>query len=152
MSYLLDTGILLRAFDDKSPEHDDVVLALRLLRDRDDSLAVTVQNLAEFWNVSTRPVANNGYGLPVATVSRRVQLIERFCYLYTESISSVAHWKRLLFDYGLTGVSVHDARLVSVMLSENITRIMSLNVRDFARYTQIEALSPADVLASSSES
>jgi predicted nucleic acid-binding protein len=148
MSYLLDTGIFLRAFDDKSHEHEDIVLALRLLRDRDESFAVAVQNLAEFWNVSTRPVANNGYGLPVAIVLRRVQLIERFCQLHTESVSSVQHWKQLLSDYELTGVSVHDARLVSVMLSENIPRILTLNVRDFSRYSRIQALSPTDFLSS----
>ncbi len=151
MSYLLDTGILLRAFDGQSLEHDDIVLTLRLMRDRGETFAVAVQNLAEFWNVSTRPVANNGYGLPVATVFRRIQLIERFCHLHTESASSVQQWKRLLSDYELTGVSVHDARLVSVMVAENISRILTLNVRDFSRYTHIEALSPADILSSASE-
>jgi len=48
MAYLLDTGILLRAFDGSSPEHESIARALHILRDRDETLVATVQNLAEF--------------------------------------------------------------------------------------------------------
>jgi predicted nucleic acid-binding protein len=151
MKYLVDTGVLLRAFDSRSFEHEDVVKALRILRDRSDEFAVTVQNLAEFWNVSTRPVENNGYGLPVGVVSRRIQIIERFCTLYTENLVSVEKWKQLGTDLGLSGVSVHDARLVSVMLAFDIPRILTLNVKDFTGYKAVEAISPKDVVASASQ-
>ncbi len=30
-----------------------------------NSLVVTIQNIAEFWNVATRPASNNGLGLSI---------------------------------------------------------------------------------------
>jgi predicted nucleic acid-binding protein len=151
MLYLLDTGVLLRAFDIRNSDHEDIVQALRILRDRGDEFAVTIQNLAEFWNVSTRPIENNGYGLPARTVKRRIQLIERFCVLHTENIASVENWKQLASELELVGVSVHDARLVSVMLAFDIPRILTLNVKDFTRYKAVEAISPKEVAASASQ-
>lgn len=148
MMYLVDTGVLLRAFDSRSSDHEDVMQALRTLRDRGDEFAVTIQNLAEFWNVSTRPTESNGYGLSVAVVSRRIQIIERFCTLFTENNVSVENWKQLGEELGLVGVSVHDARLVSVMLALGIPRILTLNVKDFTRYKAVQAISPKEVVES----
>ncbi len=45
--------------------------------------------------------------------------------------------------YKVQGVSVHDARLVSVMLAEGIPYILTFNTKDFARYTEITAIHPA---------
>ena len=37
----------------------------------------SLQNIAEFWNVCTRPTEQNGYGLSIDETSRRVEVIER---------------------------------------------------------------------------
>jgi predicted nucleic acid-binding protein len=142
---------LLRAFDYRSVDHDDVIQALRRLRDQGHEFAVTIQNLAEFWNVSTRPTENNGYGLSVAVVSRRIHIIERFCTLFIQNHVSVEKWKQLGTDLQLSGVSVHDARLVSVMLAFDIPRILTLNTKDFTRYKSVTATSPKEVVAPASQ-
>ena len=69
MPYLIDTGIWLRAFDSSDPSHGRILHCIDALWQRKEPLFVTVQNLAEFWNVSTRPKANNGLGLSVSEVS-----------------------------------------------------------------------------------
>lgn len=74
MSYLLDTGILLRLVDDKDPQHSTVRLAVRELIRRRDDLMITTQNVAEFCNVATRPQVNNGLGIPT---SEAIELLER---------------------------------------------------------------------------
>jgi hypothetical protein len=62
MSCLIDTGVLLRAFDASYSGYQDIRRAIRMLWARQERLVVvTLQNLAEFWNVSTRPVDKNGY-------------------------------------------------------------------------------------------
>ncbi|MBI3463253.1 MAG: PIN domain-containing protein [Planctomycetes bacterium] len=86
MACLIDTGILLRAFDRDASEHSDILRVIRALIDRGEELVVTVQNLAEFWNVSTRPKEKNGYELPIETVARRIRIIERFCTVLSESV------------------------------------------------------------------
>ena len=65
MEVLVDTGVLLRAFDNSSLEQRPILRAFRLLRLQGHSIVTTHQNIAEFWNVATRPVsARSGFGLP----------------------------------------------------------------------------------------
>ena len=147
MTYLVDTGVLLRAFDRDAVEHQTILQAIRTLLDRGEELVVAVQNLAEFWNVSTRPKEKNGgLELPVETASRRLRVIERLSTVLSESLPSFEEWKRLLTTHRVLGVKVHDARLVSVMLVSNVRNILTLNVRDFQRYSEITAVSPDEVL------
>ena len=56
----IDTNILLRFYNPYSPLQAQVVKALSSLRVRDIRLFCTFQNLAEFRNVSTRSVEQNG--------------------------------------------------------------------------------------------
>jgi len=147
MTYLVDTGVLLRAFDREAAEHKTILQAIRALLDRGEELAVTIQNLAEFWNVSTRPKDKNGAELPVETVSRPLRVIERLSTILSESSGSFEEWKRLLTTHRVLGVKVHDARLVSVMLVSKVPTVLTLNNRDFQRYTEISAVTPGDVVA-----
>lgn len=105
-------------------------------------MVVALQNLAEFWNVSTRPIDKNGYGFSVEHTNRRLLVIEQFCEVVTEDDDSYQIWKNLLNAYALTGVSVHDARLVSVMLAHGVTEVLTLNERAFRRYAGISVLTP----------
>ncbi|MBX9791462.1 MAG: type II toxin-antitoxin system VapC family toxin [Pirellulales bacterium] len=145
MACLIDTGVLLRAFDATCPEYRSIRQALRALWARQERLIVAVQNLAEFWNVSTRPVDKNGYGLSVERVSRRLIRIEQVCDVVTEDDDSFAAWKRLIVTYSVSGVAVHDARLVAVMLAHGISTIVTLNAQDFRRYNGITAITPDEV-------
>jgi predicted nucleic acid-binding protein len=150
MGYLIDTGVLLRAFDRDAAEHTSILRAIRSLLDSQQDLYVTVQNLAEFWNVSTRPKdAKGGFELPIETVVRRLRVIERLSTVLAESPASFEEWKRLLTTHHVIGVKVHDARLVSVMISANVTTVLTLNVRDFHRYPEITAVTPNEILSRS---
>jgi predicted nucleic acid-binding protein len=149
MQYLVDTGIWLRLFDRTDPEHTDIRDALRSLRSSGHSLTACPQNIAEFWNVSTRPAsARGGYGKSVATTEGRVRFIERFAAILAESLDAYDEWRRLLVQHKIQGLAVHDARLVSMMQSASITHAMTLNVADFARYSGIVAVTPKDIVAS----
>src|SRR5947209_8656140 len=98
MRVLVDTGVLLRAFDRSDAEQQRVIFrALRKLWSNQDELVTTAQNIAEFWNVSTRPAsARGGYGLPVSAVERRVQVIERLGVVLPFSVQAYREWRRLL--------------------------------------------------------
>ena len=78
MRVLVDTCVLLRVFDRSDVAQQRLVFrALRKLWSNGDELVTTAQNIAEFWNVSTRPVtARGGYGLAVPIVEQRVQVVE----------------------------------------------------------------------------
>lgn len=150
MATLVDTCILLRAFDAHFLECRLIRQALRKALSEGDKLLVTVQNMAEFWNVMTRPLTNNGQGLSPGQAKRRLAIVERLCEVVSEDRTSYSHWKRLVDELTVTGVAVHDARLVAVMLSLGVTRVLTLNDRDFRRYEQegIGATTPQFYVAS----
>jgi predicted nucleic acid-binding protein len=147
MQYLVDTGVLLRLFDQDDSEHPTILKLLRLLRVRGDALMMCPQNIAEFWNASTRPTtARGGYGRTVESTEHRVRYIERLGTILVESALAYSHWRRLVVDYGLVGVSVHDARLVAMMKVARIEAIITLNAKDFTRYDGIEPRTPDALL------
>jgi predicted nucleic acid-binding protein len=150
MQYLVDTGIWLRLFDRTDPQQATIRDALRALRSSGHALATCPQNIAEFWNVSTRPAsARGGYGKSVPTTERRVQFIERASTILPESPAAYRQWRQLLSAFNVQGVAVHDARLVAMMRIAGITHILTLNTADFARYSALTAVTPSDVVAAS---
>ncbi len=145
MRYLLDTGILLRLPDRADPLHAIVREALRNLARHE--LVTSTQNIAEFWNVCTRPAAaRGGLGLTTQATQWRLRLLERFIDVLGEPPSAYRKWKTLLATCNVQGRQVHDARLAALMQAYRITRILTLNAPDFARYPHIEAVMPLDIL------
>ena len=132
-SYLIDSNILLRISRRDDPDYQIVDGALeRLLRD-DTELYYTHQNIAEFWNVWTRPADKNGFGLTGETAEREIGKFEGMMKLAGDSVLVYQRWRQLVRDYRVKGVQVHDARLVAAMLVHGIPNLLTLNVADFAR-------------------
>jgi predicted nucleic acid-binding protein len=97
---LVDTGVLLRAFDRSAPEQRAIFRALRKLWSENHELATTSQNIAEFWNVSTRPAsARGGLGLPVSVVEARVKVIEKLGAVLPFSTDAYHEWRRLVVQH-----------------------------------------------------
>jgi len=153
MKYLLDTGVLLRLVHPTDPQHKDVVDALDLLKGLGHTFYCGMQNVAEFWNVTTRPAAaRGGFGLTSEEAWRRLAVIELAIEVLTESPASYAEWKRLIVLHSVLGVQVHDARLVALMNAEGITHLLTFNPSDFKRYVQLTTATPRDILVSSANS
>ena len=135
MACLLDTGILLRLVDSTDTLHAEVRAAVGALGDRNEELFATTQNIAEFWNVATRPVAVNGLGLSVSTVAGLLEgIVEPTCGILIEGETLYGEFKRLGLKYNFGGKQAHDARLVAMMLCWGVDTILTLNERDFRQY------------------
>jgi predicted nucleic acid-binding protein len=151
MSTLLDTGILLRLVDKKDSLHGLVEDAVDTLIARREELLITTQNIAELWNVATRPITNNGLALtPTAIAKLYEDTIDPMCEVLPEPDTFVDQLKRLLIQYGATGKQVHDARLIAMMIVWQVESLLTLNERDFRRYEAegIRIFTPASILAS----
>jgi predicted nucleic acid-binding protein len=150
MRFLLDSGILLRLVDERDLQHGLVETAVGMLGNRGDELYISSQNIAEFWNVATRPVANNGFGLPPATVAKLFDdSIEPSCAVLAELGTLQVEFRRLLTKYSVVGKQVHDARLVAMMLTWQIDNILTLNERNFLRFVPegIPVVSPDSLIS-----
>ena len=142
---LVDSNILIRWVQPADPDYALVESALTRLVRSGAILCYASQNLGEFWNASTRPLERNGFGLSPAETDRRARQFESRLRLLPDGLAIHEEWRRLLVDYGVSGVQVHDAHLVATMSIHEVNKILTFNTKDFARFAGIEALHPAAV-------
>lgn len=144
-SCLVDTNILLRITRRSDPQHRIVDAALARLAGQATTLYYTHQNIAELWNAMTRPVDRNGLGLSVAETEREVRAIEGGMVLLPDNEAVYREWRRIVVQYSVSGVQVHDARLAAAMHVHGVSHILTLNVADFSRFDGLTALHPDSV-------
>ena len=143
---LVDTNLLVRTLQPHHPLYriaDGAIAALRLQNRR---LYLVPQNLIEFWTVATRPVDVNGLGLSPTAARTEIERLERFFTVLRETPALYPAWKRLVFEYQISGKPTYDARLVAAMQVHSIGSILTFNIDDFKRYAGIEVVDPATVL------
>jgi predicted nucleic acid-binding protein len=140
--YLVDTNILLRLFDRRHAAHPTLRSAVERLADPRVDLAYTMQNMAEFWNVSTRPRERNGFGLTPDETEINARRIELSFTLLPDNEGVYRQWRWLVVERKVSGAQVHDARLAAAMYAHGVTNILTFNGSDFARYPGITAIHP----------
>jgi predicted nucleic acid-binding protein len=145
--FLVDSNILLRWIRPDDRDYPLVVSAIeKALRDK-AALCYTSQNVGEFWNTCTRPLERNGYGLSPQEADRRARFFEDKLRLLPDTPAVHQEWRKLLVTYNVSGVQVHDARLVAAMRVHDVKQILTFNEKDFARYSDIEAIHPRTLAA-----
>jgi predicted nucleic acid-binding protein len=152
MIILVDTDVLLRLIERADPRHGVIRQAVRTLMAQGDVLVAGFQNVAEFWNVCTRPAtARGGLGLSIEETNRRVRVLERVFTVLAEHPDAYGLWRKLVVTHAVRGRQVHDARLAALMNAYQITHILTLNGSDFARYPGITPIDPASIVPTSQQ-
>ena len=146
MSYLIDTNILLRSSEPNHPMFGTATSAVSLLLKDGKQLYIMPQNLIEFWNVCTRPQDRNGLGYSTSKTYSEIQSIKSLFSLLSQTSTIYTEWEKLVNNYQVKGVNVHDTYLVAAMLVHNLTHIVTFNVNDFRRYQEITAVNPQDII------
>lgn len=151
MAILVDTCILIPAFNPTASGFTLVRQALRQLDSTGETLVVTPQIVAEFWNVVTRPVEANGRGLTTDQARKMAGIIRRICRLEYETAVTFDRWCELVERHRVQGVAVHDARLAAVILTSGLRGILTHNDRDFIRYASdgVNVYTPHTIVAHS---
>jgi predicted nucleic acid-binding protein len=143
--YLVDSNILLRWIRPDLSDYPVIISVMDGILQRDGILCYTSQNVGEFWNTCTRPADRNGYGLSPLETDRRARFFEEKLRLLPDSLAVHEEWRKLLVTHRVSGVQVHDARLVAFMRVHGVKSILTFNDRDFARFTDIKAIHPRTV-------
>jgi predicted nucleic acid-binding protein len=143
MNALIDTSVLGRLANRGDTAHALAQLAVAELHRRGDRLYLTAQNLIEFRNFATRPVAVNGLGLTPQAAATVAVAFETAFPLLDETPAIYPAWRLLVDALGVSGKQVHDARLVAVCHVHGITHLLTFNVAHFVR---LAATSPGVVV------
>lgn len=135
---MLDTNVLLTATEPGRRGHAQ---ALALLT-ADTRLGVSPQIMREYLSVATRPQSENGMGLrPEAAAANASSFLER-CDLLAETVAVVQRLLALLPVGPTLGRQVHDANIVATALAHGVHRIVTDNVRHFARFADLIEIVP----------
>lgn len=103
---------------------------------------IGLQNLAEFWSVSTRPQEHNGFGLDPEAASDLISAFRSEFNLLHESPTTVFVWQTLCKKYRVRGRRTHDMKLAALALSNNLKTIATYNTADFAAVEELHLLKP----------
>lgn len=145
MGILADTNVLLRRTQPDHPLHAAAVGSIARLLTAGEDVHYTPQNIAEFWNVATRPLVHNGFGFDGVLARRQVELIERLFVLLPDTPTIYDEWKRLIVTHGAMGSKVYDARLVATMNVHGVKTILTFNTDDLRRCTT-DTVHPIEVV------
>lgn len=146
MAHLFDSNCFLRLAEPNSLHREAVLAALRKLRAANEAMYYTPQVLAEFWNVCTRPTnARGGLGLTVEQTERKGKLIEKYFRLLPDNLATFIEWRRLVSDFQVKGVGVHDAKIAASMIAYKIPYLVTFNEKDFKSFPMINVVNPNDV-------
>ncbi len=149
MAYLVDTSILVRLANSVDVQYGVAAQAMLKLHDLGEILHVAPQSLIEFRNVATRPVRNNGLGLPLVAAEANAANFEATLSLLPETPEIFPKWKAIVESLGIIGKQVHDARLVAVCHVHGVKNLLTFNSAHFAalaRFAQgLTVVDPIDV-------
>lgn len=145
MKYLLDTNILLRLVQLTHPQHKEASEALRILKKQNAEFYIFLQNISEFWNVCTRPKDKNGLGFSITDTDLQLKRLERFFKFLPDTAEVYKNWRELVVKNSVSGVQVHDTKIVAAMKAHDIENLLTFNIKDFERYTDITAIEPKNV-------
>ena len=146
MPHLFDTNCFLRLAEKNSPQRIIVLNAVRKLRAGNETLYYTPQIIAEFWNVCTRPTsARGGFGFSVEQTERKVNIIQKYFQLLPDNPATFYEWRKLVSDYKISGLQVHDTKIAASMNIHNISTLVTFNEKDFKRFVGINVINPKDI-------
>jgi predicted nucleic acid-binding protein len=108
-----------------------------------EELVCFPQNLVEFWNASTRPANSNGLGFSPDQAARYLDRFQTILRILPETPEIFPAWRKVVLHYRVSGIKVHDARIVAAMSIHQVPQILTFDLDDFNRYENISVVQPS---------
>ena len=142
----VDTNIFVGAIQTFDPElRASARRAVKSFYQQGDELLCFPQNLVEFWSAATRPANVNGLGFSPEQAARYVDRFQSLVRLLPESPQIFPTWRKIVLEHRVSGIQVHDARIVAAMTVHQVSRILTFDIDDFKRYAHITVVHPNSV-------
>jgi predicted nucleic acid-binding protein len=147
VAVLIDTNVLIFSIQPGHAWREQSVQAIEFLLAAEEPVCVLLQNMAEFWNVCTRPADKNGLGLTPRETGERLDTLDSILTVLYDTPAVYAQWRKLIVQHEVRGIQAHDARIAAAMQVHGIDRLVTYNPRDFKRYGRITPVRPEEVIA-----
>ena len=137
----VDSNVLVSAALPTAPRHVAASMALAGLRQASISLWVSRQILREYLAVLSRPQTYTA-PLPPNQLVADVTYFQTQFQVAEEGPAVTANLLALLMAVPVGGKQVHDANIVATMQAHGLRRLLTNNVADFARFSNIITILP----------
>ena len=75
-------------------------------------------------------------------VLKEIKIIEQYLTYLPDNPEVYLEWRRLVEAYSVSGVQVHDTNLVASMSIADISKLITINGRDFRRFIEVIVVEP----------
>lgn len=133
---LLDTNILIYAYDRSSPYHVKAAEIIKLALNGEFEAVVAQQNIIEFANILT-----SNYKIPASSVSQDIENILKDFQLITPLPKTIHHFLRLIQNLNVK-TYLFDVYLAATIISNDINSLITLNDKDFAGIKGLTVINP----------
>jgi predicted nucleic acid-binding protein len=134
---LIDSKILIYAINKSSPKH---IRAQNFLQNNRNHLEVVHQNNFETIRVLTHP--KFAKPMTIDNAIKAVETIIDVCTIISPDYRTHRITLELIQKYSLTSDQVFDAYLVATAMSNGITILVTDNVRDLQKFTDLTITNP----------
>ncbi len=133
---LIDTNVLIYAFDKEDKRRNKIALSLinALLLDR--NLCLSNQNLAEFVYVTTKKIKDK---LPYDTAKKVVENMLKTANIISYNEKTVLCAIDFCLEFHL---HFWDALIIATMIENNVLKIYTENSKDFLKCNKVEIINP----------
>ena len=137
----VDTNVLVHCSLRQSPWHPAAIQALHGCIQAGGELWLSRQVLREYIAVLTRP-GTTTLTSPALTAAADVAAFEKMFHVADETFAVTEKLLALVRSISVGGKQVHDANIVATMQAYGITRLLTHNVADFARFGALITVDP----------
>ena len=139
---LVDTSVLVRLLALDDDRHVVAKSAVVKLVSSGVLPCFTPQVVRECWSVLTRPKDVNGYGLATDQAAKSIEAASYGLKFVPDTPEIYVRWLELVKAHAVSGRQVHDAYHVAAMIAHGITQVLTMDERDFKRYSGITIVHP----------
>lgn len=137
----IDTNVLVYANVLAYPLHQVAVEQLQSLIDSGIELWLSRQVLREFIAAVTRP-QTYGKPQPISIVVERVGTFQTQFRVAEDNPQVTAQLLDLLQQFPTAGRQIHDANIAATMLTAGVDRLLTHNIGDFQRFSELITIVP----------
>jgi predicted nucleic acid-binding protein len=140
----IDTNVIVHSIIDQSALHRTAQQAILSYQRAGYEVWISRQILREFLATLSRPhgYTTGGRRISATRLIAEVRLLQTQYYIAEDSQDVTERLLKLLASINVGGKQIHDANIVATMLASGITHLLTENVSDFTRYSQLITIIP----------